>query len=128
MDRLRERARFTMPQESKDQAQVIREMASPVGTFLDEHCRSDPFPKDPDRPVRVDKDILYAVFRSWASERGHDHIPTLPVFSQQVYAARPRIKNIHARTPTGRRWIFSGIRFWTDEELSAAAEDTTGDQ
>ncbi len=100
LDRLTSNRRFTIPKSSTTALATMRELASPVGTFVREYCTTNP-------DDRVERDTLYRAWLMFANSEGY--IPGDKArFGRDLNAVvpglgteQPRIGNARIRSYTG---------------------------
>ncbi len=99
--RLGEKGRFTAPA-STDEAMVrLQDLSSPVSAFVRDCCDVGPGPG----PL---VDDLYAAWRSWAADNGHD-VGNKQVFGRDLHAVLPQIKVARPGTGAARLRRYVGI-------------------
>jgi putative DNA primase/helicase len=100
--RLRERGQFMQPDASKDMADALAKLASPVGAFVAECCRVDP-------ALQVEKAVLYGRWKSWCEGQGREHPGDAATFGRNLRAAEPTIGESYPRIGDVRIYHYTGI-------------------
>ena len=101
--RLRDRGYFVQPDSALDLLQQFGDLASPVGAFVRELCSVGP-------SQQVDKDTLYAAWKTWCEKQGRDHPGDKFSFGRNLLAAVSTVKDGRPRTPEGgRSHVYYGI-------------------
>src|SRR5262249_23255528 len=77
LDRLRERGHFIQPESAKEAVRHLEDLSSPVGAFIRDRCTLDPV-------AEVDKDALFAAWKTWCSEEGRDRPGTKAVLVRDL--------------------------------------------
>ena len=95
--RLRARGRFIQPDNSRSLAEELESLASPVGSFVNDCCKTD---------GRLYLDDAYAAWTRWCEDEGRDYSIPKQTFSRDLRAAVPTIKT---RRDTYNRRFFDGI-------------------
>jgi putative DNA primase/helicase len=75
LDRLRKRGFFRQPESSKDQIQLLEDLAAPVGAFIREWCKADKGKIKTDTKVRIRVKELYDAYKAWSRETGQKPLP-----------------------------------------------------
>lgn len=100
LDRLRKRGRFVQPVSGNEAASQLRNLSSPITTFVNECCQVSP-------DKQVSKDELFDIWTGWCSRNGH--VPgSKNTFSTKLYAAFPKIRHSKPRDQD-RRPVYVGI-------------------
>lgn len=94
--RLRRRGRFVQPESGLELLEDLRELSSPIGTFLEERCDLDP-----ELSVEVRK--LYEAWKVWCTDHGRDHPGDEQGFGRAMRAAVPTLKLKRPRKEDGHR-------------------------
>lgn len=102
LDRLAARGRFAEPESSAEAAELLRQVASPISTFLAERCQMCP-------DCSVGKDILFAAWCDWCRGRGRDAAGVKETFSKALFAAAPQIKQFRPREDGQRAQHYQGV-------------------
>ena len=99
--RLRAHGRFIQPASSAETIRRLIELSSPVSAFVQDCCElgSDKI---------TAKDTLYADWRTWCQECGHEP-GSLATFARNLMAAIPDIRSSRPRGDSGRFMIYTGI-------------------
>lgn len=100
--RLRARGYFVPPAASRDLAQEMEELASPIQTFLRERCEVGP-----DAAVSCER--LFALWESWCREQGRSFSGTLQHFARDLRAALPDLVIVRPRTGGSRGRFYRGV-------------------
>ena len=109
--RLRERGHFVQPGSGEKQLRILREICSPITSFVEEHCRLDP-------NHNVLKSTLFEKWRKYAQEH---NLPDKSdaMFARDLYAAYPSIDEKRLGSTGERPRCFTGIRLKnTDNQTS----------
>jgi putative DNA primase/helicase len=84
------------PLPSADEAVIqIRDLASPVGAFVRDRCVLG-------ANQTVEKDALYAAFKTWAQDGGHS-VKTKDTFGRDLRAVVPGVNEVRPRKEDGTR-------------------------
>lgn len=83
--RLRRRGRFLTPASGLELLEDLKDLSSPVGTFIEEECE-----QGPEHSVPCSK--LFAAWKTWCGERGKEHPGDEPGFGRSLHAALPRLR------------------------------------
>jgi putative DNA primase/helicase len=89
LDRLNRNGRFTVPRSSEDAASLMLDLASPMSAFVRERCVRDP-------QAEVYRDDLYAAWRGWAEDNGHQ-AGAKSTFGRNLRAVVPEVRNTKHR-------------------------------
>jgi putative DNA primase/helicase len=95
LDRLIETGKFTVPGSSRDAANLMMDLASPVSAFVRERCV-----RGVDESVSADD--LYAAWKLWAEDNGH-HAGAKSTFGRDLRAVVPELKLTQPRAADGSR-------------------------
>lgn len=109
LDHLRNRGHFVMPKSSRDDIRQMEELASPIGAFIRDWCRTGP-------EVQIGIKELYAAYRLWAQEAGQRPSPN-HVFGKGLRAVVPYL----ATKNSGAARTYVGV------ELSEEGEEQYDD-
>lgn len=123
LDELEKNGRFTEPAASREIAEELSDMASPMARFLEERCIVD---ADHSAPV----DELWREYNSWAQQY-HEATVGKDLFGKRLHAAIPEVTRTQQRVSDGRRiWKYSGVRLARDADglarVAAAAKRQWG--
>ncbi len=100
LDRLHKRGHFVQPASGNEAASQLRNLSSPITTFVDECCEVSP-------GKQVPKDELFDIWKVWCARNGH--VPgSKNTFSAKLYAAFPKIRHSKPRDQD-RRPVYVGI-------------------
>jgi len=99
--RLTANGRFTVPASSRDAAALMMDLASPVSAFVRDRCD-----RGPDLSVTVDD--LYAAWKSWAIDNGHQP-GAKSTFGRNLRASVPNLKVSQTVTGDMRVRQYNGI-------------------
>ena len=103
--RLRERGRFSQPDTGDELLQALKDITSPVGSFVSECCVVGP-----ERSVAVSD--IYSAWCFWAKSHGRDHPGTEQGFGRLLRAAVPKLTVHQGRRGSGIRVrLYNGIGF-----------------
>jgi putative DNA primase/helicase len=84
LDRLVANGRFTVPASSRDAADLMADLASPVSAFVRDCCE-----RKPDATVAADR--LYDAWKQWCEDNGH-HPGAKATFGRNLRAVVPELK------------------------------------
>jgi putative DNA primase/helicase len=124
LNRLTDNDRFTVPDSSEDAANLMMDLASPMSAFVRDCCVRTPDPSaiPPDENiVRVSRDALYAAWKSWADENGHQ-AGSKSTFGRNLRAVVPDLKSGHPWINGVRVWCYEGIRLRNEDDDKADLE------
>ena len=99
--RLREQGRLTVPACSRDMAEEMEELSSPMRAFVAECCVVGP-------EFRVAKGDLYSHWRQWCEAHGRQP-GTQELFSRDLRAAVPEVRSVRPRSGDDRVYSYAGI-------------------
>ena len=100
--RLRQRGHFIAPESSRELADEMRVLASPIQGFLDEFCAIDT-----EASVRCNS--LYQAWRGFCEDRNlYDRGDAQ--FGKDLRAALPQLRKQQVRDSSGRSWRYVGVR------------------
>lgn len=102
--RLQKRGRFVQPEGASSLQEDMRDLGSPIQTFVAEECRVDP--DDPECKAGVND--LYAEWVRWCTGQGLRSTPR-NVFSRDLSAAFPSVRRGKDRATGAQRRVFEGI-------------------
>jgi putative DNA primase/helicase len=102
LDRLSQRGHFVQPASSREVAQELEDLGSPIRTFLREYCEID------ERQF-VEADLLYAKYRTYCSSCGHEHFTTIQTFGRDLRAAVPSLRVRQSREGEVRKRRYIGV-------------------
>ena len=113
LTRLLERGRFTVPSASHDLVATMLDMASPVGAFVREECRTGLHEK-------VEAAQLFMEWKLWAEDRGH-HPGADATFGRNLRAVVPEVTAFRpwAGGSGPRPRFYSGIALLPRRQASA---------
>jgi putative DNA primase/helicase len=100
--RLRERGKFVQPQSGRELADEMKDLSSPTGMFLREHCKIGP-------EFNASVDLVYAAWRDWCMDNGHDHPGTKQTFGRNLRAAVPSLRDSQPREDGVRYRRYEGL-------------------
>ncbi len=86
---------------------AMYELASPVTSFVEEHCVVEPGAEVPRRD-------LYRAYTDWLKENGRDHHEDQAGFGRALRAAFPEITDVRPRISGDRVRCYRGIRLRLD--------------
>ena len=101
LDRLTRNGRFTVPHSSRDAANLMMDLASPVSAFVRERCV-----RGPGESVQADR--LYDAWKVWAEDNGH-HAGAKSTFGRDLRAVVPELKMTQPRSNGGRERRYERI-------------------
>jgi putative DNA primase/helicase len=111
--RLRDNGRFTVPAASREEAEQLADLGSPVSEFLRDRCDVGPDYASPIADV-------YGEWRRWCESIGRKEVGTQTHFSRQLRAANAQIDRKQRRVGGAQVWHFAGVRLRPED----AASDT----
>lgn len=100
--RLKARGHFVAPASSREAAQELADLGSPVAAFVREVCDLGP-------AAAVGVDDLFSAWRMWNAQQGAAHVSTKQVFARDLRAAFPHIADRRARSGAERERQYVGI-------------------
>ncbi len=103
LDRLRERGYFAVPGSAREAQRNLEDLASPVGAFVRDLCAAGP-------AFEVDKDELWAAWKTWCTDEGRDKPGTKAVFARDLHTTVPSLVSIRPRDGDTRSHAYRGIR------------------
>jgi putative DNA primase/helicase len=103
LDRLHERGYFTQPESAQEALRHLEDLSSPVGAFVRDTCEIG-------SAHEIEKDVLFAAWRSWCLDEGRTKPGTKAVFTRDLRAAVPGVVPRRRRAGDMRRHVFQGIR------------------
>jgi len=101
LHRLRANRRFTIPEESKADAERLRTDSNPARRFLDEGYEAG--------PGEVATSELYTQYREWCGQRGHHPLAEIG-FGREVSRRFPAVKKGKVSTEYGRANSYKGLQ------------------
>lgn len=104
--RLQARGYFVQPKSSLELLDELRELHSPVQTFVAERCELG-------ADQGVDRKVLYNAWKLWCGDNGRDHPGTQAEFNRRLRACCSTIRKGHPRASDGTRpriWHGIGLR------------------
>ncbi len=101
LDRLDRNGRFTVPASSRDAANLMMDLASPISAFIRECCEVGP-------NNYVPVDAIYEAWKSWAEDNGHQS-GAKATFGRNLRSAVPTIKLSEPRVTDGRMKVYNGL-------------------
>jgi putative DNA primase/helicase len=104
--RLQERGRFEQPESGAEMVRDLRELASPMATFVEECCEVGP-------GYRESVPSMYSAWRGWCGEQGRDHVGPVQGFGRDLKAAVGGITESRPREGGERVRYYVGIRLRT---------------
>lgn len=116
LDRLTRNGRFTEPDSSRDAANLMMDLSSPVSAFVRERCVRAP-------DATITRDALYAEWKSWAEANGH-HAGAKSTFGRDLRAAVPEVKDNRRRIGGNQVHCYACIALQPDSLDSP--DETTG--
>jgi len=99
---LRGRGFFHQPSSSKELADELRDLSSPIGTFLRARCVVAP-----ERSVGVDD--IFRAWCDWCKSVGRDHPGTQQTFGRDLRSGVPALRVVHPRVDGGRLRMYEGV-------------------
>lgn len=100
--RLSMRGRFCEPEASKRAAQVLAEVCSPLGTFLEECCEVG-------LQYEARCQDLFDAFQRWCKIRGHKLTWDISIFGAELHGCVPSIEKFRPRVGGKRVWTYKGV-------------------
>jgi putative DNA primase/helicase len=101
--RLVERGAFVEPDSSREIAEEMEELGSPVGAFVKDTCVVGP-------GYKADAFALFNRWQEWCKARGREFTPAIETFARDLRAVAPSIKKTRPRRATGERYTaYEGI-------------------
>jgi putative DNA primase/helicase len=100
--RLSQRGHFVTPKASQEAVREMEDLGSPVAAFVRERCEVGPT-----KSIAVD--ALYADYRAWCIENGHEHISTKEMFGRDLRSAQPGLKKVRGGSDGDRATRYEGI-------------------
>lgn len=111
--RLRERGRLIQPDAGVEEHRLMKEIASPVSSFLNDCCVVDPHDSAPCAEV-------FAAWRAWSDANGFKDAGTAPVLSRNLHSILPGLKTSQRRVPGGGMIrVFRGLSLISPASLFA---------
>lgn len=101
--RLEERGHFVMPASSREAAEELEALGSPVLAFIRTCCEIA-------GGAEVECDTLFAAWRAWCGRHGREHAGTTQTFGRDLRAAVPAIKTVQRRRLNDVVRLYEGIR------------------
>jgi putative DNA primase/helicase len=105
--RLRERGYFVEPDSAVAMRNQLRELASPVGNFVDDQCELG-------SGYRVECQVLYEAWKEWCHQSGREP-NTIQTFGRDLAAHCASVEAIQSRFGASRIRFYVGIRLRRDE-------------
>jgi putative DNA primase/helicase len=102
LDRLSARGYFQQPSTSAEAIRHLEDLSSPVSAFVRDRCLVGP-------AHSVQKDALYADWRSWCEREGIARISTKITFARDLIAAVPGVHEVRQRDGDDRIRLWGGI-------------------
>lgn len=107
LQRLRQRGRFVEPESSRDVAQQLEFLTSPINAFVSDNCVLEP-------SAEIPVDDLFKTWCEWSKDQGRDHWGTIQVFGRNLTSAFPAVKSVATTTNwrggQRRPRVYRGIR------------------
>lgn len=100
--RLRERGRFLQPASGTEMLDEMRDLSSPIGTFVRERCCVGP---EYCTPV----ENVFRAWSDWCNAVGRDHCGTLQTFGRDLRAAVPSLRTTRPSEGGERYRAFQGV-------------------
>lgn len=85
LDRLTKQGAFTEPDSSRDAVRALQDIVSPVSAFVRDRCEIGP-------EHQVSTSELYAAWKIWCEENGHDRPGTVQTLGRNLRAAIPALR------------------------------------
>jgi putative DNA primase/helicase len=108
LDRLRERGHFVQPTSAQEAVRHLEDLSSPIGAFVRDTCRVGP-------ALEVDKDVLFAVWKTWCEEEGRSRPGSKAVFVRDLRAVVPGVTPTKPRDGDARRRMLQGLDLLSNE-------------
>lgn len=102
LERLQKRGSFTQPMASSEIIEDLREISSPISTFVNERCELNPFGK-------VSAKTLYATYVDWHKSRGSNSPEKFFLFCMNFRSAFPQIRIIRPQEGAERPRYYQGL-------------------
>ena len=83
--RLRKRGRFLQPESGLELLEDMKELSSPIGSFLEERCNLGP-------DLSVKCAVLYEAWKTWCNDHGRDHPGDESGFGRSLHSALPKLR------------------------------------
>lgn len=103
LDRLNKRGFFIQPDSSKEAAQELADLSSPINAFLRDHCTQGP-------EHAVSTKLLYTAWCRWCEDQGRDYPGNLQSFGRDLRAAVPGLSTTFPRDKGERIRMYQGIK------------------
>jgi putative DNA primase/helicase len=116
LDRLLERGHFVQPTSGREAIRHLEDLSSPVGAFVRDLCETGP-------ACEVDKDVLFAAWKSWCLDEGRDRPGTKAIFTRDLRAAVPGLIPRRPRAGEQRRHTYQGIALRSQSLVSLTSPD-----
>jgi putative DNA primase/helicase len=100
--RLHERGHFLQPSSALEMAAEMRDLSSPVGTFIRERCELGP-------GYEVSVADIFDAWGNWTKENGYEHTIVKSVFCRDLRAAQPQLVLRRSREGEERWRVYEGI-------------------
>jgi putative DNA primase/helicase len=96
------RGYFVQPASAREALRHLEDLSSPVGAFVRDVCVTSP-------AFEVDKNVLFAKWKTWCEEEGRSRAGTKAVFVRDLRAAVPGLTPVRPREGDRRRRMLQGI-------------------
>lgn len=106
LDRLQQQGRFSEPASSIDAITALVDSVSPTSAFVRDRC-------DVDAGHECPVDDLYAAWRLWCDDNGHDRPGTVQTFGRNLRAVVPALRSVRPRDGDDRERRYVGITIKT---------------
>jgi putative DNA primase/helicase len=112
--RLHQQGHFTVTEASRDVAETMSDLASPLNAFLRDRCELDPEASTP-------KADMWRAYQDWALRQDLPLGYSSPNFFHRdlEVAARHKIKSVRSRAENGRSYQWAGLRLVPELETES---------
>lgn len=100
--RLRERGYFVQPESGKELLAELGELSSPIGTFVEERCRTGP-------ECQVSVKDLFGAWKTWCDENGKERPGDSAGFGRSLRAHLPRLRVVRRGSGQEREREYLGV-------------------
>ncbi len=113
LESLRLRGHFVQPASANSIVSEFEALSSPITAFVNDRCMIEP-------GATVLPESLYAEWRSWCDQNGHENVGTIHVFGRDLRAAVPSLDDTRPKLDGGRIRLYRGIRLALPAERGIA--------
>jgi putative DNA primase/helicase len=114
LDRLASVGRFTEPTSSADAILTLQDLVSPVAAFVRDRCTRGP-------GLEVPVADLFAVWKAWCEDNGHNRPGTVQTFGRDLRAVAPQVRRIQPRNGEDRVPSYVGIALGVEQSMARTA-------